>query len=117
MTFKSPEKQKQWEDGLSKNQDPYGNAVYQYASTWATLMEQFIAKGEKLEDCAERASHEADEGITGFLHGCAVSMLAAWWVNGEALRQWSNLKLQIGNEGEEANKKGTVLNPALLRVR
>lgn len=106
-----------WEAGLAKNQDPYGKAVYRFASEWATRMESAIAAGETVEECAERTSREADdEGITGFMYGGAVSMLSHWWVHGEQLRRWHNLGTQLGAEGEDANANGGVLNPAIVNI-
>lgn len=106
-----------WEKGLKNNTDPYGARIYSYAKDWAELMEKAITEGSKLEDIADSTSHTADyDGITGFMYSCAVNILASVWIHGEQLRQWHNLKTQIGTEGEEANKKGTVLNPALLNI-
>jgi hypothetical protein len=106
-----------WEEGLSKNQDPYGFACYRYAARWANFMERDIAAGKLLADIAEATSHEADdEGITGFMYGAAVSVLSVVWKRGEELRRWHNLKTQIGKEGEKANESGSVLNPALLSI-
>jgi hypothetical protein len=106
-----------WIDGLLVNTDPYGNAVFQYAEQWADLMEKRIASGESVGDVAKQTSHDADtEGITGFMYGCAVSILAEAWEHGEALRRWHNLDTQVGQEGEAANERGTTLNPALLGV-
>ena len=107
----------QWEEGLSKNQDPYGNAVYKFASEWATGMEKSIASGESIEECARRVSHEVDdEGITGYMYGAAASMLSVLWVHGEDLRIWHNIDTQIGDEGEKANESGGVLNPAIMSL-
>lgn len=106
-----------YDDWKSKNTDPYGAAGFRYLEAWANLMEARIAVGEKLQDIAEATSHEADtEGITGFMYGCAVSVLSKCWVHGEALRRWHNKKTQIGNEGDLANDNGGVLNPALLNI-
>jgi hypothetical protein len=92
--------------------------VITYAEQWADLMERDMAAGKKLEDVAEATSHEADtDGVTGFMYGAAVSVLAQVWEHGEALRRWHNLKTQIGHEGERANETGGTLNPALLNVR
>jgi hypothetical protein len=78
-------------------------------------MEEQIASGAKLEDIAKQASHDAnDEGITIFMYGCVVSILTSTWEHGDQLRRWHNLKTQFRNEGEKANEKGTVLNPALI---
>ena len=107
-----------WEKGLEKNQDSYGREVYRYAKAWAELMEKGIAEGEKIADIAEKTSHEADtNGITGFMYGCAVNVLSYTWEYGEELRKWHNLDCQVGTEGEEANKKGGVINPALLKIK
>lgn len=104
-----------WKQIVEKNQDDYGSCVIRYAARWANLMEQKIATGAKLEDIADKTSHEADvEGITGFMYGCAVSFLSQVWEHGEQLRRWHNLSAQIRNEGEKANESGGVLNPALL---
>jgi hypothetical protein len=88
-----------------------------YAERWAYLMEHEMEEGKKLVDIAKTTSHTADEeGITGFMYGCAVSILSRVWIHGEELRRWHNLDTQIGHEGERANEKGTVLNPALLNI-
>jgi len=106
-----------WGEAKAANTDPYGGRVMSYAEDWANFMEREIAKGQTLEQCADRTSREADtDGITGFMYGAAVATLAAVWEHGDALRRWHNLKTQIGNEGEKANESGGTLNPALLNV-
>jgi hypothetical protein len=114
MQLRDPEL---WATGKANNPDPYGSEVYRYAEAWADLMEAAMAKGDKLEDVAKATSHKADTtGITGYMYGAAVSILASTWQHGEALRRWHNIDVQIGSEGERANEKGTVLNPALLSI-
>ncbi len=106
-----------WDTGLANNTDPYGRACYTYAEHWANLMEAHLAEGKAIADVAEADSHTADEeGITGFMYGCAVSILASCWEHGEELRKWHNLDCQLGTEGEKANEKGTVLNPAIMSI-
>jgi hypothetical protein len=106
-----------WDDFVRRNTDPYGAGVVRYAERWARLMQARMADGSKLEDIAKQASHDADnEGVTGFMYGCAVSMLSQTWEHGEELRRWHNLDSQLGAEGEKANATGGVLNPALLCV-
>ncbi len=101
----------------ANNTDEYGSGVIRYAARWAALMEQKIKAGAALEDIAESASHQADtEGISGWMYGRAVAVLAKVWEHGERLRRWHNLDTQISGEGEAANADGGVLNPALLRV-
>lgn len=106
-----------YDDWKGKNTDPYGACVFRYAERWAEAMEAEMARGVELEAIAERTSHEADtEGVTGFMYGAAVSILAKVWEHGERLRRWHNLATQIGTEGERANENGGVLNPAILNV-
>jgi len=106
-----------WEKAKAANTDAYGGRVISYAEDWANFMEREMAAGQTLEACAKATSREADtDGITGFMYGAAVSILAAVWQHGEALRRWHNLKTQLGTEGERANASGGVLNPALLNI-
>lgn len=108
-----------WERGVQNNQDPYGNAVYQYASEWATRMEAALAAGETVAQCAKRCSFESNDegcGITVFQYGCVISVLAHCWLHGEELRRWHNLDAQLCDEGERANESGGVLNPAILNL-
>ena len=106
-----------WQKAVDANTDPYGGAVIKYCEAWADLMEKEIATGKSAQDVAKDASHKADtEGITGFMYGCAVSILSKVWEHGEELRRWHNLDTQLGTEGEKANKSGGVLNPAILNI-
>lgn len=106
-----------WKTFVEKNSDPYGSGVVRFAENWARLMQAEMANGAKLEDIADKASSDADtEGITGFMYGCAVSVLSQVWKHGEGLRRWHNFKTQIGNEGEKANESGGVLDPAVIRI-
>lgn len=109
--------QSDWDEAVNANTDDYGACGIRYAARWANYMEREIADGKSLADIARDTSHEADkEGITGFMYGCAVSILSQVWKHGEALRRWHNLDAQIGDEGEKANDAGGVLNPAVLTL-
>ena len=120
-------KEREYMDWREKNTDPYGRRCFTYAEDWADLMEEEIARRkavsqaevyETIQACAKPLSHEADtDGITGFMYGMAVSILSGSWVHGDLLRRWHNLATQIGTEGEEANRNGGTLNPALLVIR
>ncbi len=108
---------KGWAKAKAANTDPYGGRVMSYAEDWANFMEREISNGKTIAECAQATSREADtDGITGFMYGAAVSMLAHVWAHGEELRRWHNLDTQIGTEGERANESGGVLNPALLSI-
>jgi hypothetical protein len=102
-----------WQQGVAAQKgDDCGLAVFRYAETWARLMEGEIAKGKSLRDVAQAASQEADiEGISGYMYGAAVSVLANCWAHGEDLRRWHNKSY-----GVDEDKKG-VVNPAVLKVR
>ena len=106
-----------WQKCVNANNDGYGSCCVRYAEKWARLMQVRIASGETVAECAEELSHIADdEGITGFMYGASVSMLAKCWKHGEELRRWHNKETQIGSEGDTANDNGGVLNPALLSI-
>lgn len=110
----------EWRKGIAAQKGAgYGLAIYDFAETWARLMQKQISAGQSVADCAESCSSLADKGygITGFMYGCAVSILSACWKHGEDLRRWHNLKTQIRDEGEKANESGGVLNPALSVCR
>ena len=107
-----------WAKCKANNEDPYGGRCVRYAEEWARLMQVRTANGETVAECADELSHLADDdGITGFMYGAAVSMLAKCWKHGEELRRWNNRETQIGTEGDEMNESGGVLNPAVLNVR
>lgn len=108
-------RQAAYQEWKNVNDDPYGAGIFRYAERWADLMEAAIDEGQDIADCAKATSLEADtDGITGFMYGASVKILASCWEHGEALRRWHNLDVQIGNEGEAANREGGVLNPAVL---
>ena len=97
--------------------DPYAAGIFRFAREWADLMEVRLAGGAIIADIAHETSRTADtEGITGFMYGAAVGILARHWEHGEELRLWHNLATQLGTEGERANASGGVLNPAILTV-
>lgn len=110
-----------WNNAVSINTDPYGACIMQFAETWANAMESKLAKGKTIPEIAKQTSKDTDAlpgfGITGFMYGAAVSMLAKYWAHGEELRHWHNLDTQISDEGERLNKSDGVLNPALLNIR
>jgi len=119
-----PEVATEYAGWREKNSDPYSRRCFTYAEEWADLLEARISIGASDDDIkaviekhADADSRTADtDGITGFMYGAAVSILSKAWVFGEPLRQWHNLKTQIGDEGERANRDGGTLNPALLNI-
>ena len=78
--------------------DPYGHCVMEFTEAWADEMEKCLDNGETIEQCAERSSRIVNKrpgfGITGFMYGCAVALLADVWECGEDLRIWHNLNIR-----------------------
>jgi len=112
-----------YDDWKAKNTDGYGSACFRFAENWANKLEAEIDKQSGkpvptvIEEFAKKYFHDADdEGITGFMYGMAVSILSHCWIYGKELREWHNLDVQIGNEGERANAEGKVLNPGILNL-
>ncbi len=125
MQFKDDEAKHVWNEGLENNDHgritEYCGAAYWFAETWANLMEAFIANGETVEGCAEKAKELAcgvmgKHGLRGYQYMGAVQILRHVWEHGEALRRWHAMQCQIKYECEKANRDGGVLNPAVLVV-
>lgn len=112
LQFKDEEAAKIWEHWVEINsKDSYSNCVVTYARRWAKYMQHLMEKHNKtVAEIAGKASHASDiEGITGFMYGCAVDILAQCWKHGEELRKWHNKKW--GQEDTDG-----VVNPAVLTV-
>ena len=106
-------KEQEYKDWYDKNSDGYSRACFTYAERWAELMEKKIEKIGNTEEVimkyADDLSHEADiEKITGFMYGCAVSILSQCWKYGEELRKWHNKEYGYDGDG--------VVNPAVLKI-
>ena len=106
-------KEQEYKDWYDKNSDGYSRACFTYAERWAELMEKKVEEigdaREAIIKYADDLSHEADiEGITGFMYGCAVSILSQYWEYGEELRKWHNKEYGYDGDG--------VVNPAVLKV-
>lgn len=106
MQFKN---KKLWDECVKKNQDDdFGKGLLTYAERWADLMEVEIKRDIPLEQIAKQTSRDADtEGISGWMYGKAVDILAQCWVHGEQLRVWHNA--DYGQPEAEG-----VINPAVM---
>lgn len=108
-------KEKEYKDWYDKNNDGYSRACFTYAERWAEMMEEKIEASSDdvmkvIVDNAYKLSNEADEeGITGFMYGCAVSILSQCWEYGEYLRKWHNGEYDYYGDG--------VVNPAILSIK
>lgn len=104
-------KEKEYKDWYNKNNDPYDRACLTFAERWAELLEEQITKSDNVMQCiidnADKCSHEADtEGITMFMYGCAMIVLAQCQEYGEYLRKWHNKEYGYDGDG--------VVNPAII---
>lgn len=102
-----PEQYQDWKD---KNNDGYGGACFEFAESWARLMQKEIQDGKLLIDIADATSHELDFlGITGFQYGMVIGILSKHWEHGEALRKWHNKEYNHEGDG--------IVNPAILTTK
>lgn len=100
--------EEKWNKTVEVNSDGCGGGIVNYAKVWAYLMEKEI-KEKLTKEIMDTTSSEADgEGITGFMYGAAVSILAECWKYGEQLRNLHNKA--YGQEGEG------VVNPAVISI-
>lgn len=101
-----------WDASTGGVQTETSAAIIEFAQRWGLLMQMRIDAGAKLEDIADQCEKLPSSimGITGFMYGHAVGLLAATWKHGEALRDWHNAKY-----GVAAGADG-VVNPAIVRV-
>lgn len=108
MSF-APGMEEDFKLGLAKNTDGYGRTIFKYAVFWACLLEQRLKESSELTPKDfDDTSHEADIfGLTGFMHGAAVQILAECWEHGAALKKWHNQKWG------RADADG-VVNPAII---
>ena len=103
-----------FEHGKKINDNPYGSGVYKYLERWADMLEEKMKETGKpmpevIEEYADQLSHDADtEGITGFMYGCAVSILSQAWEYGEDLRKWHNKQYGYSGDG--------CVNPAIMTI-
>lgn len=108
-------KEEEYKDWYDKNNDGYSRACFTYAERCAEMMEEKIEASSDdvmkvIVDNADKMSYEADEeGITGFMYGCAVSILSQCWEYGEYLRKWHNGEYDYDGDG--------VVNLAVLSIR
>ena len=106
---------KAWYAWVVANQDPYGKACVDVARKVMEILD----RRKKFDP--HKIIDEADDkvqagGITGFMAGCVASMVSKCHSRGKEFRERWNICNQIHNEGEEANRRKEVLNPALLTV-
>jgi hypothetical protein len=99
-----------WDKAVAANQDSYGHGVIE-----ATCLIGAALDAGKSPEEAEKACRGL--GITGFMAGCMAEWVAKFHPRGPEFRRWWNIHHQIGTEGEEANRAGGVINPAIMNLK
>lgn len=113
MPITKPEDWKKWVDA---NDDPYGGCCVKVAAEVMRLLDERPGDFDTNKIICEADDNIKAGGITGFMAGAVASMVSHCHSRGEEFRRKWNKDNQIGTEGDKANEKGGVLNPALLNI-
>lgn len=105
-----------WEKCQKNNTDPYGNAVIMVARKAMEILDSEPGDFDPHKLLCRADDESCAGGITGFMAGCAASIISGAHSRGEEFRRKWNTHCQIGNEGDKANESGGVLNPAILSI-
>jgi len=103
-------KQDDWAKWVESAQDDYGHQCVMVA----VVVGEALDEGLSPKDAADKMY---GYGLTGFMAGAVAKMVSQCHVRGDEFRRWWNVKTQINKEGEKANEKGGVLNPAILTAK
>jgi hypothetical protein len=109
-------KQKEWDECVAKNQDPYGKACIDVAREVMRLLDEPIYQDGNI-DCHKLICDADDNvkasGITGYMDGCVAQMVGAFHSRGEDFRKsWNK-----GYGVDEEKAKGGIVNPAILTIK
>jgi len=107
--------QKIWNECVKINDDSYGKCCVDVARRVMEILDEdaeFDARQIIWRACDDVKA----EGITAFMAGCVAQMVSKYHSRGEEFRKKWNEEEQLHSEGDEANKVGGVLNPALLNI-
>ena len=118
-------KTKEWNEYVNANKDPYGKAVIDAARELMNKLDE-IENNSTVplmdlhgwsKDLVHQVNDELNLGLTAFQAGCVAQIVSECHSLGELFRKDWNRSIQLSDEGEEANKTGGVLNPALLILK
>lgn len=112
LEFKDERAKAIWKRWCKRNfRHRYTRCIVKFASCWGKHMQSIMNNPEKsLELIAHESSYASNiNGITVYMYGCAVAILAECWKYGEQLRKYHNT--QYGCPDAEG-----VINPAVICI-
>lgn len=77
-----------WNFAVEESPDPFGVKVFTLAKEWAERMEQHIANGETVEDCAAAALDACGVPVDHPVYQATVSILIRTWIHGGEFGKW-----------------------------
>lgn len=104
LEFKDEESKKFWEKLVEANSKGFYSISYvRYTRRWAKCMQKLISEGKTVAEIAKKTSDYCDavEGVTGFMHGCAVNALSHYWKYGDELLKWHNAQKNMAIMGDD----------------
>ena len=106
-----------WAKWRKNNDDPYGGCYIKVAAEVMRLLDERSGQFDAHKLVCEADDNIKAGGITGFMAGAVAAMVSGCHSRGEEFRKAWNVSMQLGDEGDEANKrKNAVLNPALVTI-
>ena len=104
-------KQKEWDECVKVNDDPYGKACVDVARRVREILDKEPEFNCHTIIC--RAGKEVEAGgITGFMAGCVAQMVSRCHDRGEDFRQrWNQ-----DHGADESQAKGRVVDPAVITI-
>lgn len=110
-------KQKEWNQTVACNKDSYDKVIADISLKAMEILDTIMDRDYDCYDIIKQAYKETGhKGITGFMVGLIAESISYFYSDGDTFRRKWNLKLQYIDEGEKANKEGTILNPATIMV-
>jgi hypothetical protein len=80
-----------WQKCIEVNSThPYSQAVIDIIEAWTASMEEHLAQGKTVAECAEKCWDKLDINTSGFSYGCAASLIGQLWVHGDEFNAWRN---------------------------
>lgn len=109
-------KEKEWNEIVEINKDSYGKCCVDVARQAMKILDDESGDFDTHKIICQADDEVEAGGITGFMAGCVAQMVSQCHSRGEEFHRKWNKDNQIQDEGDKANEKGEILNPALLNI-